>query len=160
MGAAGGLVGDSGMPLRCSAAFSLALLFNSLFLCRSLPVLQEEMVRHGIEAEEYTPAEFDTWVTNQRDTLSREHRGLSLLDYWETIISERHRDYLAIKTERDRTAATLYQAVQRRLVIDHAKAFFLEAAAGGFGSDVTSPPAGTAGTEPGALQSRDACWGC
>lgn len=91
-------------------------------------------------------------MTNQRETLSREHRGLSLLDYWESLLSERFRDYSQLKAERDRTAATLYQAVQRRLVIELAKGFFLEARAGGLGADVTSPPAGTAGTELGAAR--------
>jgi V-type H+-transporting ATPase subunit a len=82
------------------------------------------------EPEQYTKTEFSTWLTNQRDTLSREHRGLSLLDYWESILNERHADYQGIKTARDETAARLYQVVQRRLVIEHAKDFFLEAAAG------------------------------
>lgn len=119
---------------------------------KKLKFFEEEMARHGVEPEEYSPAEFATWVGNQRDTLSREHRGLSLLDYWEAIINERHRDYTATKGERDRTAALLYSTVQRRLVIEYAKDFFVEAAAGGFGSDVTSPPAGTAGSEPGASE--------
>lgn len=40
------------------------------------------------------------------------------------------RDYQGIKAARSETAARLYNAVQRRLVIDHASAFFLEIAAG------------------------------
>jgi len=118
---------------------------------KKLKFFEDEMTKHGIVPEEYTPTEFASWASNQRDTLSREHRGLSLLDYWESIINERHRDYVAIKAERDATAASLYQSVQRRLVIEHAKNFFLEAVAGGYGSDVTTPPAGVAGTEPGAF---------
>ena len=107
------------------------------------------LMRNGADFAVFvnTGAEFDAWAANQRDTLAREHRGLSLLDYWESIIDERHRDYVAIKTERDRTAATLYHTVQRRLVIDKAKVFFLEAAMGGAGAEATSPPAGTSGSE-------------
>ena len=82
------------------------------------------------EPEEYTSTEFSTWLSNQRDSLAREHRGLSLLDYWESILNERHNDYIGIKAARDATTARLYQAVQRRLVIEHAKDFFLEAASG------------------------------
>ena len=103
-----------------------------------------EMSRYGIEPEEYTIAEFEAWASNQRDTLAREHRGLSLLDYWESIIDERHRDYVGIKTERDRTAATLYHSVQRRLVIDKAKSFFLEAALGGEDSHFNLSPSNVA----------------
>lgn len=120
---------------------------------KKLAFFADEMARYGIVPEEYTGAEFDGWVANQRDTLAREHRGLSLLDYWESIVDERHRDYVALKGERDRTAATLYHTVQRRLVIDKAKHFFLEAASGGVGGDVTSPPAGTAGSDGGACVS-------
>jgi len=114
---------------------------------KKLSFFLSEMARYGITPEAYTAAEFEAWAGNQRDTLAREHRGLSLLDYWESIIDERHRDYVAIKTERDRTAATLYHTVQRRLVIDKAKVFFLEAAMGGAGAEATSPPAGTSGSE-------------
>ena len=124
---------------------------------KKLKLFADEMVRHGITPEEYSADEFAAWSANQRDTLSREHRGLSLLDYWESIINERHRDHLALKAERDRTAAMLYHTVQRRLVIEHAKAFFLEAATGGFGSNVTSPPAATAGSDGEADSTHRRC---
>ena len=131
---------------------------------KKLSFFLAEMARYGIEPEAYTAAEFEAWAGNQRDTLAREHRGLSLLDYWESIIDERHRDYVAIKAERDRTAATLYHTVQRRLVIDKAKAFFLEAAMGGAGAEASAPPAGTAGSEGACARwrlharlARDSC---
>ena len=114
---------------------------------KKLSFFLSEMARYGITPEAYTAAEFEAWAGNQRDTLAREHRGLSLLDYWESIIDERHKDYVAIKVQRDHTAATLYHTVQRRLVIDKAKHFFLEAAMGGVGSEPMSPPSGTAGSE-------------
>lgn len=41
--------------------------------------------------QDYSQADVRTWVTNTRDTLSREHRGMSLLEYWESIVNERHR---------------------------------------------------------------------
>ena len=40
-------------------------------------------------------------------------------------MNERFRDYQAIKGERDKTAAALYMAVQRRHVIEKAEGFFL-----------------------------------
>jgi arsenate reductase-like glutaredoxin family protein len=83
-----------------------------------------EMQEHGISAEKYSSDELKTWIANQRESLAREHHGTSLLDYWETIINERHKDYQSIKVERDRTAAMLYQAVQRRYVIEKASEFF------------------------------------
>ena len=52
-------------------------------------------------------------------------RRQSLLELWDAVVSERHKDYLAIKTERDRTALALYAAVQRRHVIEKAADFFL-----------------------------------
>jgi len=94
------------------------------------------------EPEEYTPAQFSQWLHAQRDTLAREHRGLSLLDFWESIVNERHRDYMGIKAAREETAARLYHTVQRRLVIEHAKQFFLEAAAGSSRTATTAAAAG------------------
>lgn len=92
---------------------------------KKIKFFTQEMAEYGISPERYTSAELKTWTDNQRESLTREHVGTSLLDYWETIIGERHRDYQAIKSERERTAALLYQAVQRRHVIEKAADFFL-----------------------------------
>lgn len=76
--------------------------------------------------QDFAPESFKQWKEAQAAQVSREHRGLSLLDYWESIISERHKDYQALKGERDSTAAQLYAAVQRRHVIEKASEFFLD----------------------------------
>lgn len=91
---------------------------------KKLKFFEEEMRMHGIVPENISQGEFTVWRASQMDTVHRDHRGLSILDYWEAIISERYRDYQQVKTERDKTAAALYQAVQRRFVIERAAEFF------------------------------------
>ena len=92
---------------------------------KKIKFFTQEMSEYGITPERYSSAELKTWTDNQRESLAREHVGTSLLDYWETVIGERYKDYQSIKVERDRTAAMLYQAVQRRHVIEKASDFFL-----------------------------------
>ncbi|RYY37977.1 V-type ATPase 116kDa subunit family protein [archaeon] len=96
---------------------------------KKIRFFEDEMAVYEIEPEVYTNTEFETWLSHQRTTLAREHRGLSLLDYWESIITDKHKDYQGIKAAREATASRLYEAVQRRLVIENAKDFFLEATA-------------------------------
>lgn len=91
---------------------------------KKLKFFEEEMKKHAITPEPYTQAEYTAWLDSQKELLSREHRGMTVLDWWEHVVSERHRDYLAIKAERDRTSAQLYEAVQRRHVIEKAGEFF------------------------------------
>lgn len=103
---------------------------------KKLKLFDEEMFKHGIEVDDVSPGAFAVWKQGQLDSITRDHAGLSLLDYWEAIIAERHRDYLAIKSERDKTASALYHAAQRRFVIERASGFFLEElAAGGPGGE-------------------------
>ena len=84
----------------------------------------------------------------------------SLLEFWDSIISERHKDYVAIKAERDKTAAALYAAVQRRHVIELAADFFLTEAARADWSGARSEAAGGVGFATSAsAQSRSAIGG-
>ena len=53
-----------------------------------------------------------------------EHYGCPLLDYWESIISERHKDYQALRAEREKNAAVLASAGARRHVIEAAVKWF------------------------------------
>lgn len=89
-----------------------------------LKFFEEEIALHGLPMEDVPQGEYGAWESAQQDLVSRDHRGMSLLDYWEAVISERHKDYLEVKAQRDRTAAGVYQAVQRRFVIEKAAAFF------------------------------------
>lgn len=91
---------------------------------KKLKFFEEEMKQHGVNVEAVTPGEFTVWRASQSDTVNRDHRGMGLLDYWEAIVNERFSDYQQVKTERDKTAASLYQAVQRRFVIEKAHEFF------------------------------------
>jgi len=91
---------------------------------KKLRFFEEEMRIHGIIPENISQGEFTVWRASQMDTVHRDHRGMSILDYWDAIISERYRDYQSVKVERDKTAAALYQAVQRRFVIERAAEFF------------------------------------
>jgi hypothetical protein len=38
---------------------------------------------------ECSPGELAAWLAAQRDTLSREARGTTLLEYWEQVINDR-----------------------------------------------------------------------
>ncbi len=66
--------------------------------------------------------EFQRWREEQARLA--EHYGCSLLDYWESIINERHRDYLGLKVEREKNAALLASAGARRHVIETAVKWF------------------------------------
>lgn len=104
-----------------------------------LKFFEEEIVLHGLSLEDVSQSEFSAWESTQQDLVSRDHRGMSLLDYWEAVINERHKDYLEVKAQRDRTAAGVYQAVQRRFVIEKAATFFaLEQQEANIGSGVGS----------------------
>lgn len=91
---------------------------------KKISFFEEECKRTGVDPEDVSDEEFEDWKQNQRDTINATQKGLSLLDYWEAIINERHRDYVAVKNERDKIATALHNAVQRRFVIEKAAEFF------------------------------------
>ncbi len=116
---------------------------------KKLRFFEDEIRVHGIVIDPVSAGELTVWRAGQVDTVNREHRGMTLLEYWEAIVSERHRDYQAIKGERDKTVGILYQAVQRRFVIEKAAEFFVverdaDVAAGG--SAAAAAAAAGAGT--------------
>ncbi len=104
-------------------------------------------------------AEYDEWHARQLSDLQHDHKGLSLLQLWESIVSERHRDYLELKAEREKTAAVLAAAGMRRLVIERAVEWFDVVGAGGgegdggggnaVGSGLRATSAGVAALEAG-----------
>ena len=58
---------------------------------KKLKFFEDEMRRHGIEPEGVSQAELGAWLTSQRESLARENRGTSLLEYWEQVIADRFR---------------------------------------------------------------------
>lgn len=114
---------------------------------KKISFFEEECKRTGVEPEDVNDEEFVTWKQNQMDTINATQKGLSLLDYWEAIINERHRDYVAVKSERDKIATALYGAVQRRFVIEKAAEFFEVSLA-----DISLPGSGASMTSRAGLQ--------
>lgn len=60
---------------------------------KKLRFFEEEMKKHGLSPEGVSTGEFSVWKTGQADMVAREHRGMTLLDYWEAVVNERHKDY-------------------------------------------------------------------
>ena len=61
--------------------------------------------------------EFTSWLTAQRDTLAREARGTSLLDYWEQVINDRYRCVLCAVILRQTTSSVVVVAQILLLVL-------------------------------------------
>ena len=91
---------------------------------KKLRFFEAEMRVHALALAPVSQGEFNSWHSTQLDAVKRDHPGMTLLDYWEAVVAERFRDYNEVKAQRDRTAATVYQAVQRRFVIEKAAEFF------------------------------------
>ena len=91
---------------------------------KKLKFFEAEVKAHGLKLEECGVGEFASWHQAQLLAVTHDHNGMSLLDFWETVVTERFNDYAEVKAQRDRTAAGVYLAVQRRFVIEKAAEFF------------------------------------
>ena len=91
---------------------------------KKLKFFEQECRAHGLKLEEAGVGEFSTWHQQQAMAVAHDHHGMSLLDFWEAVVAERFADYAEVKAQRDRTAAGVHLAVQRRFVIERAAEFF------------------------------------
>ena len=91
---------------------------------KKLKFFEQECKAHGLKSEPVGPGEFAAWHQQQAIAVAHDHHGMSLLDFWEMVVAERFADYAEVKAQRDRTAAGVHLAVQRRFVIERAAEFF------------------------------------